>query len=148
VWGAPKLPSGIINLPIDRHRTARDKMAVREGGREAITHWQLIERFSAESGETVAAALSCQLETGRTHQIRVHLSHAGHPLLGDDVYGSGFKTKAARLNEPARRLLESLRRQALHAAHLTVEHPTTGEVMSFDADWPDDMAKLAQAMRG
>jgi 23S rRNA pseudouridine1911/1915/1917 synthase len=123
-------------------------MAVREGGREAITHWQVIERFSSEAGEPVATALSCELETGRTHQIRVHLSYAGHPLLGDDVYGSGFKTKATRLNEPARRLLESLRRQALHAAHLTVEHPTTGEIMSFDADWPDDMAKLAQAMRG
>ena len=72
---------------------------------------------------------------------------SGHPLLGDDVYGSGFKTKASRLNAAARGLLESLQRQALHAAHLTIEHPVTGEVMSFEADWPQDMAKLAEALR-
>jgi 23S rRNA pseudouridine1911/1915/1917 synthase len=148
VWGAPKMPSGIIDLPIDRHRIAREKMAVRSGGRAAITHWQVIERFAGEGREAVAACLRCELETGRTHQIRVHLSHAGHPLLGDDVYGAGFKTKASRLKANARALLERLDRQALHAAHLTIEHPSTGEVMSFDADWPEDMAKLAQALRG
>ncbi|MDQ8732466.1 RluA family pseudouridine synthase [Bradyrhizobium sp. LHD-71] len=147
VWGAPKLPSGTIDLPIDRHRTAREKMAVRTGGREAITHWQVIERFTDKDGTPVASALLCELETGRTHQIRVHLAHAGHPLLGDDVYGSGFKTKAVRLDAKARALLEGLGRQALHAAHLTIAHPLTGEEMSFDADWPEDMAKLAQALR-
>ena len=148
VWGVPKLPSGTIDLPIDRHRTAREKMAVRTGGREAITRWQVIERYSGDNAEPVASALRCELETGRTHQIRVHLSHTGHPLLGDAVYGSHFKTKASRLNATAQALLAALRRQALHAAHLTIEHPLTEEVMSFDADWPDDMAHLAQALRG
>jgi 23S rRNA pseudouridine1911/1915/1917 synthase len=148
VWGAPKLPSGRIDLPIDRHRTAREKMAVRASGREAITHWHVLERFGGEDGETIAAALNCELETGRTHQIRVHLAHAGHPLIGDDVYGAGFKTKASRLNAKARGLLEKLQRQALHAAHLTIEHPLTGEEMSFDVDWPKDMAQLAAALRG
>ncbi|MEZ5765720.1 MAG: RluA family pseudouridine synthase [Xanthobacteraceae bacterium] len=147
VWGAPKMPSGTIDLPIDRHRTAREKMAVRQGGREAITHWQIAERFAGETGETVAASLICELETGRTHQIRVHLSHVGHPLLGDEVYGSGFKTKAARLNPAARDALTALNRQALHAFHLTIEHPLSGEEMSFEADWPADMTQLAEALR-
>jgi 23S rRNA pseudouridine1911/1915/1917 synthase len=146
-WGAPKMPSGTIDLPIDRHRTAREKMAVRQGGREAITHWQVAERFAGETGEAVAASLICELETGRTHQIRVHLSHVGHPLLGDEVYGSGFKTKAARLNPAARTALAALNRQALHAFHLTIEHPLSGEEMSFEADWPADMTRLAEALR-
>lgn len=147
VWGAPKMPSGTIDLPIDRHRTAREKMAVRQGGREAITHWEVLERFTGTDGQTVASALACELETGRTHQIRVHLAHEGHPLLGDDVYGSGFKTKAKRLPDAAARELGALRRQALHAWHLTIEHPLTGEILSFDADWPGDMTRLAAALR-
>lgn len=147
VWGAPTLPTGTINLPIDRHRTVREKMAVRKGGREAITHWQVLERFGGTGSSAIASALACELETGRTHQIRVHLSHVGHPLLGDDAYGSGFKTKASRLNPEARALLEGLGRQALHAWHLTIEHPMTGEILSFDADWPEDMKTLAEALR-
>ena len=147
VWGSPKMPSGTISQPIDRHRTAREKMAVRKGGREAITHWEIIERFTGPDSQTVASALACQLETGRTHQIRVHLAHEGHPLLGDDVYGSGFKTKTKRLNPAASAELAGFRRQALHAYHLTIEHPVTGEILSFDADWPDDMTRLAEALR-
>lgn len=147
VWGAPKMPSGTINQPIDRHRTAREKMAVRQGGREAITHWEIIERFIGTDGQPVVTALACQLETGRTHQIRVHLAHEGHPLLGDDVYGSGFKTKTKRLGAEAQTELAGFRRQALHAWHLTIEHPLSGEILSFDADWPEDMTRLAASLR-
>ena len=78
-------------------RYAREKMAVRDGGREAITHWEIQEAFNGRDGKPVAALLACQLETGRTHQIRVHLAHIGHPLMGDGVYGPHFKTKASHL---------------------------------------------------
>ena len=97
VWGAPDRPEGTIDAPLDRHPKARDKQAVPAGGREAITHWERLETYPGTDGKPVASLLSCRLETGRTHQIRVHLAHIGHPLLGDDVYGPGFKTKAALL---------------------------------------------------
>ena len=93
----PDRPKGTIDAPIDRHPKARDKQAVRQGGREAVTHWERLEAIGAD-GKPVASLLSCRLETGRTHQIRVHLAHIGHPLLGDDVYGPGFKTKAGLLH--------------------------------------------------
>jgi 23S rRNA pseudouridine1911/1915/1917 synthase len=98
VWGAPERPKGTIDKPIGRHPHARDKMAVRqEGGREAITHWEALERYPGPDGTPVASLLACRLETGRTHQIRVHLAHIGHPLMGDPVYGAGFKTRASRV---------------------------------------------------
>ena len=97
VWGAPDRPKGTIDAPLDRNRHAREKRAVREGGRAAVTHWQLLERFRGPDGKPVASLLACTLETGRTHQIRVHLAHIGHPILGDATYGTGFKTKASRL---------------------------------------------------
>ena len=102
VWGVPNRPHGTVDAPIDRHPHAREKMAVRESGREAITHWELLEAFHGRDGKPVAALLACQLETGRTHQIRVHLAHIGHPLLGDAVYGPHFKTKASHLGPEAR----------------------------------------------
>ena len=115
VWGAPDRPRGTIEAPIDRHPHARDKMAVRQGGREAITHWEVLERFPGADGKPVASLLACRLETGRTHQIRVHLAHAGHPLIGDSVYGPGFRTKVALLSPQAAAAVEALGRQALHA---------------------------------
>src|SRR5476649_2295705 len=105
-WGATSRAKGTIDAPIDRHPKSRDRMAVRAGGREAITHWQVLERFKGHDAKPVASLFECRLETGRTHQIRVHLAHAGHPLLGDAVYGRGFKTKAARLPPAAREALE------------------------------------------
>ena len=95
-WSAPDRPKGVIDKPIDRHPSARERMAVRPEGRPAVTHWQVLERYPP-AGTAVASLIACRLETGRTHQIRVHLASIGHPLLGDDVYGPGFKTKAVLL---------------------------------------------------
>ncbi len=106
VWGAPDRPKGTIDAPIDRHPHARDKMAVREGGREAITHWQVLERYRRADGKPVASLLACRLETGRTHQIRVHLAHIGHPLLGDASLRPRLQDQGgpARPPRPASRL--------------------------------------------
>src|ERR1700738_2603284 len=124
-WGVPNRRTGTIDAPIDRHPHAREKMAVREGGRQAITHWGIEEAFNGRDGNPVAALLACQLETGRTHQIRVHLAHIGHPLMGDSVYGPHLKTKAGQLGPPGKEALTSLGRQALHAFLPTLEHPPT-----------------------
>lgn len=147
VWGAPDRPKGTINAPLDRHPHNREKRTVREGGREAITHWQLLETFLRD-GKPVASLVACTLETGRTHQIRVHLAHIGHPILGDATYGTGFKTKATLLPEPARDALAALGRQALHAYLLGFEHPETGEFMEFKSALPADLAALHAALRG
>ncbi|MBX9773036.1 MAG: RluA family pseudouridine synthase [Xanthobacteraceae bacterium] len=147
VWGAPDRPRGTIEQPIDRHPHARDKMAVRPGGREAITHWEVLERFPGQAGDKepgkpVASLLACRLETGRTHQIRVHLAHLGHPLIGDSVYGPGFRTKVTRLSPQAAEAVEALGRQALHAYFLAIEHPVTGRPLEFRSELPGDLARL------
>jgi len=141
-WGVPDRPKGVIAAPIDRHPRARDKQAVREGGRDAITHWQVLERYAGTDGRPVASLIACRLETGRTHQIRVHLAHIGHPLMGDDLYGPGFKTKAVHLPPAARQALGDLGRQALHAYLLGFEHPATGEYLEFRSELPVDLARL------
>jgi 23S rRNA pseudouridine1911/1915/1917 synthase len=142
VWGVPPRPKGTIDRPLDRHPQARDKMAVREGGRVAITHWEVQERYFDAANQPLASLLECRLETGRTHQIRVHLASIGYPLLGDSVYGAGFKTKASRLPPAAKAALDSLDRQALHAHMLTIAHPVTGEILDFRAELPADLAAL------
>jgi 23S rRNA pseudouridine1911/1915/1917 synthase len=147
VWGAPDRPKGTIDKPIDRHPQARERMAVREGGREAVTHWEVLERYPPGARQPVASLLDCRLMTGRTHQIRVHLAAIGHPLMGDDVYGPGFKTKTALLSPPARAALEDLARQALHAYLLTIEHPGTGEEMIFRSPLPLDLARLRESLQ-
>jgi len=147
VWGVPDRPKGTINAPLGRHPHARDKQAVRPDGREAVTHFALLEKYPGLDGKPVASLLACRLETGRTHQIRVHLAHLGHPLLGDSVYGPGFKTKAALLGESAQKALESLQRQALHAHVLGFEHPASGEPLSFRSTLPADLVALRTALR-
>jgi 23S rRNA pseudouridine1911/1915/1917 synthase len=147
VWGAPDRPKGTIDAPLDRHPHARDRQAVRSGGREAITHWDLRERYAGNGKEAIASLLGCELETGRTHQIRVHLAHAGHPLLGDGVYGAGFKTKVSQLEAAAATALAGLERQALHAYMLGFEHPTSHEYVEFQSELPPDLARLKAALR-
>lgn len=146
VWGAPDRPKGSVDAPIDRHPHARDKMAVRQSGREAITHWQVVERFPASGKKPLAGLIECRLETGRTHQIRVHLAHIGHPLIGDSTYGPGFRTKSALLAPAAREALQDLGRQALHAYLLGFEHPTSGEELVFRSELPADLARLRHAL--
>src|SRR4051794_37628275 len=146
VWGMPSRQRGTIDAPIDRHPFAREKMAVRESGREAITHWEIRETFQGRDGKPVASLLACQLETGRTHQIRVHLSHIGHPLMGDAVYGPHFKTKAGHLGGQGKEALTALGRQALHAWLLALEHPRTGELLHWEAALPEDLLLLQRAL--
>src|SRR5215469_14752667 len=91
VWGAPDRPKGTVDAPIGRHPHARERMAVRADGREAVTHWTIVETYAGRDGTPATSLIACRLETGRTHQIRVHLAHISHPVLGDPVYGRGFK---------------------------------------------------------
>jgi 23S rRNA pseudouridine1911/1915/1917 synthase len=143
VWGAFDAKAGSVDAPLGRHPHSREKMAVVPAGRgrEAVTHWRLEQALGP------ANLVACRLETGRTHQIRVHLAHIGHPLLGDPVYGAGFKTKANQLSAGARLALEALGRQALHASTLGFKHPITGEALSFASPVPDDFALLLNALR-
>ena len=126
VWGALERSSGTVDAPIGRHPHARERMSVQRNGREAITHWRVEAGYGRDkAGQPIVTALRCALETGRTHQIRVHMAHIGHPLLGDGVYGGGFRTKAALLPDDARQAVEHFPRQALHAARLAFPHPVT-----------------------
>jgi 23S rRNA pseudouridine1911/1915/1917 synthase len=142
-WGTPEAPSGTIDAPLGRHPRQREKRAVvtPEQGRAAVTHWRLEERLGP------ASLVSCRLETGRTHQIRVHLAHIGHPIVGDSVYGAGFKSKAAQLSLEGRAALARLGRQALHAAKLGFIHPITGQELLFERPPPEDFLFLLNTLR-
>ncbi|MCA3630245.1 MAG: RNA pseudouridine synthase, partial [Methylobacterium sp.] len=112
-----------------------------------ITHYQVLDE-SAGAAKAVASLVSCRLETGRTHQIRVHLAHIGHPLLGDALYGSGFRTREPHLAPGARSALAKLARQALHAELLAFEHPVTGEELRFETKPPPDFRALERELFG
>jgi 23S rRNA pseudouridine1911/1915/1917 synthase len=146
VWGVPERRVGTIDAAIDRSTANRQKMAVSRGAnaRQAITHYEVLESLGKPP---VASLIRCQLETGRTHQIRVHMAHVGHPLLGDNVYGAGFRTSARKLDPAAQVALNQLNRQALHATSLGFDHPVTGQSLRFESPAPDDFARLLDALR-
>lgn len=131
---------GTVSAPIDRHPRDRLRMAVREDGREATTHYRLHERFRAHT------ALECRLETGRTHQIRVHMAHLKHPIVGDPLYGGPLKLPRGA-SEGLVEALRGFRRQALHAQALEFVHPATGETVRCEAPLPEDMQALLRELR-
>ncbi|MGI9426305.1 MAG: RluA family pseudouridine synthase [Hyphomicrobiaceae bacterium] len=149
VWGVPERPRGRITAALGRSPTNRRKVAVvsDERGRHAATNFRLLESFAGNRDEPVACLLTLTLETGRTHQIRVHLASIGHPIMGDKAYGAGYKASAVHLSERARDALTLLDRQALHAATLQFEHPLSGRRMQFESPMPGDMAALVAALR-
>jgi len=145
VWGIPQPWRGTVETLIGRDPGNRLKQAVlASGGRTAITHYRAEARFGEE--KWTVSRVACRLETGRTHQIRVHLAHLGHPLLGDRTYGAGFATKANALPDPLGALVRGLGRQALHAGVLGFAHPETGAVMRFEAPLPPDLDALEAAL--
>jgi len=139
VNGVP-VAGGTVDAPLDRHPTDRLRRAVREGGRPAVTHYRVREKFRAH------ALLQCELESGRTHQIRVHMAHAGWPLVGDPLYGRGLRLPRGATPALAD-ALRGFKRQALHAEHLAFAHPVTGEALAFDAEPPRDFLDLLDALR-
>jgi 23S rRNA pseudouridine1911/1915/1917 synthase len=143
VWGVPDRHIGSVGASLKRDVRNRQKQAVaRSGGRRAVTHYQVRERFGRH-----AALLTCRLETGRTHQIRVHMAHIGHPLVGDAKYGAGYLTKAETLPEPLKAAVKVLPRHALHARLLRFRHPCTGEVLQLESELPAELTELVELFR-
>jgi 23S rRNA pseudouridine1911/1915/1917 synthase len=154
VWGVPPASSGAIDAPLARDPASRTRFAVRHEGKRAVTHYRVAETFALETEKalpskrrrarrrtgheqddrTEAALLRVTLETGRTHQIRVHCAAIGHPIVGDPVYATGYPDLG-------------IGRQALHAARLRFVHPVSGTPLSFEAPWPADFAALVAALR-
>jgi 23S rRNA pseudouridine1911/1915/1917 synthase len=152
VWGAPKRQTGTIDAPLGRSGRDRTRQAVvretRSDARHAVTHFTILERFGEKTdGSAEASLLECRLETGRTHQIRVHMAHIGHPVVGDPDYGQAFRTKANRLPRELRDKVVAFPRQALHARLLAFRHPVAHVLMRFEAPLPRDMEELAGVFR-
>ena len=139
VYGTPKTDEGVVDAPIARHPSERKRMAVVPGGRAARTLWSVRERFAG------AALVECRPVTGRTHQIRVHLAHTGHALIGDQVYAGRQWRSIADPQLAAR--CRDFPRQALHAWRLTIQHPASGEPITFEAPLPADLEELLAALR-
>ena len=147
VKGASFEPGNILKLTtqLARHKTDRQRQAVLfQGGRHAVTRARTVDRFGTPP---VLALMECWLETGRTHQIRVHMAHAGHGLVGDPTYGGKRKLPKGALQEDAAEAIRTFPRQALHAAVLGFEHPVTGKDMRFEAELPEDMKKILDILR-
>lgn len=147
VKGASFEPGNILKMTtqLARHKTDRQRQAVLfTGGRHAVTRARTVERFGAPE---VLALMECWLETGRTHQIRVHMAHAGHGLVGDPTYGGRRKLPKAAMSERAAEAVKAFDRQALHAAVLGFEHPVTGDMVRYEAPLPVDMAELLDIVR-
>jgi 23S rRNA pseudouridine1911/1915/1917 synthase len=159
VWGEPRPARGTIDAPLGRSRSNRTRISVSTsaGARRAVTRYEVVERFPGASrrrpatragdGEAVASLVRARLETGRTHQIRVHFAHIGHPLLGDRTYGAGFAASAHRLAPSAQAMLAAIGRQALHAAVLGFEHPSTGRQLRFESPLPAEIKRLVEQLR-
>jgi len=151
VWGIPPRPTGTVDAPLGRAADRVRRAVVPEGrddARHAITHFTVVERFGEKQQDFATASLvECRLETGRTHQIRVHMAHIGHPVVGDPDYGQAFRTKANRLPEPLKAEVKAFPRQALHARLLEFRHPATHLSMRFEAPIPRDMEELVGGFR-
>ena len=150
VWGAPRVSEGAIEGDIGRNPFDRKRMAVlRGGGKPARTHYRVLERYG-DPLKPFASLIECRLETGRTHQIRVHLSHIGHPLIGDPVYGRARSVPRPKTTAEAEafEVVREFPRQALHAWLLGFKHPTTQKRMRFESSWPPDLVRLVGRLRG
>ena len=144
VWGVPPVESGAIDAPLARDPSTRTRFAVRHEGKRAVTHYRVLERFALPAtrqrksersrAPRAVSLVRVTLETGRTHQIRVHFAAIGHPLVGDPIYGAGYPDLG-------------IARQALHAVRLRLVHPVSGAPLAFESPWPEDLAALVSRLR-